>query len=69
MENIPVCTEAKKMKREERMAVDSPDGDSLAFSLHIECDVCACSVCACVCVVYDPSPNLPAEAELSFISH
>lgn len=30
------------MKREERGVADGPDGDSLAFSLHMECDVCVC---------------------------
>lgn len=51
----------KKMRWEKKIAVDSPDGDSLAFSLRIECDVCVCRLRSIT--------HLPAEAELSFISH
>lgn len=53
-------------RRKRKIAVDGPDGDSIAFSLHCECDACACM---CVCVSSAIHHPICQQRQSSALSH
>lgn len=58
----------KKREKEKKTAEDSPDGDSLAFSLHGECDACM-RACVCVCVSSAIHHPICQQRQSSALSH